>query len=98
MRAPLWPKNPALFLDLDGTLLEFADDPASVEVGRSLRRLLDQLQQVTHGALAFVSGRSLADLDRLLGPGQFPLGAVHGLERRDAGADVLQKGLLDDLS
>ncbi|HEY5665236.1 MAG TPA: trehalose-phosphatase [Gammaproteobacteria bacterium] len=85
MRAPLWPKNPALFLDLDGTLLEFADDPASVEVGRSLRSLLDRLQRVTHGALAFVSGRSLADLDRLLGPGQFPLGAVHGLERRDAG-------------
>ncbi|MGD8339867.1 MAG: trehalose-phosphatase [Gammaproteobacteria bacterium] len=82
--APRWPENPALFLDLDGTLLEFADDPASVEVGQTLRALLDRLQQITSGALAFVSGRSLADLDRLLGPGQFPLAAVHGLERRDA--------------
>lgn len=93
MRAPLWPDNPALFLDLDGTLLEFADDPASVEVGSSLRSLLDKLQRVTNGALAFVSGRSLADLDRLLGPGQFPLGAVHGLERRDAGGRTSTTGV-----
>jgi len=47
--------------------------------------LLDKLQIVTEGALAFVSGRALVDLDRLLGPGRFPLAAIHGLERRDAG-------------
>ena len=82
---PQWPDDPALFLDLDGTLLDFALEPASVEIGTQLKALLDKLQTVTDGALAFVSGRALADLDRLLGPGRFPLAAIHGLERRDAG-------------
>jgi trehalose 6-phosphate phosphatase len=82
--APRWPDNPALFLDLDGTLLDFALDPAKVEVSGRLQRILGKLPAATHGAIAFVSGRTLADLDRLLGHGRFPLAAVHGLERRDA--------------
>jgi trehalose 6-phosphate phosphatase len=81
---PRWPADPALFLDLDGTLLEFALDPAQVHVPDRLQVVLGKLPDATGGAIAFVSGRGLADLDRLLGPGRFPLAAVHGLERRDA--------------
>ena len=81
---PRWPPDPALFLDVDGTLLEFALDPEKVEVPRRVARILARLPAATAGAVAFVSGRTLADLDRLLGHGRYPLAAVHGLERRDA--------------
>jgi trehalose 6-phosphate phosphatase len=81
---PPWPNDPALFLDLDGTLLDFAPDPAGVEVSSRLRSILARLPAATKGAIAFVSGRTLADLDRLLAPGEFPLAAIHGIERRDA--------------
>lgn len=80
---PEWPDRPALFLDLDGTLLEFEQHPADVRVSARLRDTLAKLPVVTGGAVAIVSGRTLADLDRLLGAGKFPLAAVHGLERRD---------------
>jgi trehalose 6-phosphate phosphatase len=73
-----------LFLDLDGTVLEFALDPARVEVPGRLADVLRALPDATDGAVAFVSGRTMADLDRLLGHARFPLAAVHGLERRDA--------------
>jgi len=81
---PRWPDDPALFLDLDGTLIDFAFDPSQVEVPPRLRGILGKLPEATNGAIAFVSGRTLADLDRLLGHGRFPIAAVHGLQRRDA--------------
>lgn len=81
---PRWPEDPALFLDLDGTLIDFALDPSTVEVSPRLRGILGKLPEATNGAIAFVSGRTLGDLDRLLGSGRFPIAAVHGLQRRDA--------------
>ena len=56
----------ALFLDVDGTLLEFADDPSAVVASPALLALLHALHYALDGALALVSGRTLADLDRLL--------------------------------
>ena len=93
--APRWPDDPALFLDLDGTLLDFALDPSRVEVPGHLRGILCKLPEATNGAIAFVSGRTLADLDRLLGPGRFPLAAVHGLERRDSRGMVSTAGSVE---
>jgi trehalose 6-phosphate phosphatase len=90
--APDWPDDPALFLDLDGTLLDFALDPAAVNVPDRLKSILAALPAATEGAIAFVSGRTLADLDRLLGEGQFPLAAVHGLERRDSAGRLSSVG------
>src|SRR3546814_1895641 len=54
----------AVFLDVDGTLLDFADDPLAVEVGASLLSLLHALHHELDGALALVSGRELDQLDR----------------------------------
>jgi len=82
---PLPEKAWCLFLDVDGTLLELADHPGAVFVDPSLMRLLERLRAAAHGAIALVSGRTVADLDRLFGAPQFPLAGMHGCERRDAG-------------
>ena len=76
----------AYFLDLDGTLLEFADHPAPAREDGRLRTLLAGLHRATGGAVAVVSGRSLADVDHLLGPDgpRLPAAGQHGIERRDA--------------
>jgi trehalose 6-phosphate phosphatase len=73
-----------LFLDVDGTLVEFAATPAEVRIDPSLAALIDRGSQALNGALAIVSGRTLADLDRLFAPNRWPAAGLHGLERRDA--------------
>jgi trehalose 6-phosphate phosphatase len=74
----------AIFLDLDGTLAELVAHPDSVQVEHSTLRLLETLSQNVGGALAVVSGREIAVVDRLLRPLVLPVAGVHGLERRDA--------------
>ena len=66
----------ALFLDLDGTLIEIAAGPELVRVPADLPGLLARLTRGRDGALAVVSGRPLADIDRLLVPWR---GAAAGL-------------------
>jgi trehalose 6-phosphate phosphatase len=75
----------ALFLDVDGTLLEIAHEPGAVKVPARLRRILERLQSATGGALALVSGRSLEQLDRLFFPLRLSAAGLHGLERRNLG-------------
>lgn len=84
VEAELTPEATALFLDLDGTLAEFQTDPAEVRLDPSLLELIRVLHQALGGALAVVSGRRIADLDRLLRPLRLPLAGQHGRERRDA--------------
>ncbi|HEY3699139.1 MAG TPA: trehalose-phosphatase [Spongiibacteraceae bacterium] len=74
----------ALFLDVDGTLLEFAPTPDAVIVPEGLVDLLTRLRTRLNGALALVSGRRIEALDQLLAPLQLPAAGLHGLERRDA--------------
>src|SRR5690606_5903977 len=74
----------ALFLDVDGTLLEFAESPELVRVPAGLVDTLASLQQRLGGALALVSGRRLAQLDQLFTPLRLPAAGLHGLERRHA--------------
>lgn len=74
----------AVFLDVDGTLIDIADAPDLVHVDERLPRLLDAVRRACGGALALVSGRSLDALDALLAPMQFPAAGLHGAERRDA--------------
>ncbi|MDC7786564.1 trehalose-phosphatase [Rhodoplanes sp. TEM] len=74
----------ALLLDIDGTLLDFAPTPREVWVPPSLRRTLGGLLARTGGALALVSGRSLADIDLLFAPLELPAIGGHGAELRIA--------------
>lgn len=75
-------KNIAVLLDVDGTLLDIAPTPESVQIPPSLNRTLLRLRARTNGAVAFVSGRTLAQLDRLFAPLElFAIGG-HGAELR----------------
>ncbi|HZV55432.1 MAG TPA: trehalose-phosphatase [Rhodocyclaceae bacterium] len=74
----------AYFLDVDGTLLDIAENPNAIHVDQALLRLLDRLHRASGGAVALISGRAISDLDRRLGNLQLPRAGQHGLERRDA--------------
>jgi trehalose 6-phosphate phosphatase len=82
---PLRTADIALFLDVDGTLLEIAREPGAVHVPERLCRRLEQLASATGGALALVSGRSLDQIDRLFAPLRLSAAGLHGLERRNLG-------------
>lgn len=78
----LGPGRHALFLDIDGTLLEHADHPDAVSVDRDLMDLLTALERRLGGALAFISGRSLSAIDRLFAPLKLCAAGLYGLEHR----------------
>ncbi len=73
----------AFFLDVDGTLLELAARPEEVVIQPEHIQILEKLFRTTGGAVALISGRSIADLDRLFAPLQLPAAGLHGIERRD---------------
>lgn len=74
----------ALLLDFDGTVVDIADRPDSIVVLPSLIASLTRLR-ATLGALAMVSGRSLAALDHFLAPLKLDAVGLHGGEIRVAG-------------
>ena len=74
----------ALFVDVDGTLLEIAATPLSVRVDAGLTDLLRALLLGTGGALALVSGRSIVEMDALFLPLTLSAAGLHGFERRGA--------------
>ncbi|HUG61982.1 MAG TPA: trehalose-phosphatase [Methylomirabilota bacterium] len=77
----------ALFLDFDGTLVDIAPRPEAVVVPAELPPLLMRLLDRFGGALAIVSGRPIAEIDRFLAPAVMPAAGLHGLEWR-AGAST----------
>jgi trehalose 6-phosphate phosphatase len=83
----------AFFLDVDGTLVDFADRPHEVRIDEDLERLLRELHSAAGGALALISGRSVSDVDRLFASRQFCVAGQHGAERRDAAQMVHRHGL-----
>lgn len=72
----------ALFLDIDGTLVDLAPAPERVDVDPTLAPALARAARALGGALALVTGRSIRDAD-LLFPGlALPIAGQHGCERR----------------
>jgi trehalose 6-phosphate phosphatase len=82
--------NSALFLDIDGTLIDIAATPQAVKVPLALPAELRQTQAKLEGALAILSGRKLSDIDNLLGPG-LPCASEHGALLRDASGNLTHK-------
>ena len=75
-------RHTALLLDIDGTLLDMASSPERVVVPADLVRALGSLAHELSGALAFVSGRSLENIDRLFAPFRPAAIGAHGGEVR----------------
>jgi trehalose 6-phosphate phosphatase len=80
----------AFFLDLDGTLLEYAARPDEVHADPALLSLLRRLSVGCGGALALVSGRTIESLDTVTHPERFIVSGTHGFERRDLSGHVMQ--------
>lgn len=94
------PHASALFLDVDGTLLELAPTPQGVEVPQGLVSLLQRLALGLDGALAIVTGRLISDIDQLLSPVRLAAAGVHGAEIRtapDRDIERITSALPDDI-
>lgn len=80
--------RPALFLDLDGVLARLVATPDAVVPDprrtAALRSLADRLD----GRVAIVSGRTIAEIDRIAESSTASASGVHGLERRRADGSV----------
>ena len=79
---PLLDDACALFLDVDGTLLEFEIHPDLVGLPLGALDIIGRVSDRLGGALALVSGRPLAELDRLFSPQRFPAAGLHGQQFR----------------
>jgi trehalose 6-phosphate phosphatase len=86
----------AVLLDVDGTILDLAPTPLEVVVPPNFTVLLSLLSKRVGGALAFVSGRPLAELDLFFAPLQLPSIAGHGAEVRMADGVITRAKLLLD--
>jgi trehalose 6-phosphate phosphatase len=80
----------ALFLDVDGTLVEIAPTPDLVRVEPALIEALGRLRRRL--PVALVSGRTIANLDTLFQPLVLPAAGVHGLERRRSDGVLVGSG------
>jgi trehalose 6-phosphate phosphatase len=77
-------RNAAFFLDIDGTLFDIVALPAAVRAGKADYELLTALYEAAGGAVALVSGRPIAGIDKIFRPLKLPAAGQHGVERRDA--------------
>ena len=80
--APLGDAPLALFLDVDGTLLDLAARPEDVVTPAGLVSTLAGAERKLAGALALISGRSIEDIDGLFAPLRLRVSGVHGAEIR----------------
>ena len=68
----------AYFLDIDGTLVDLADTPRAIKLHPALPELVEALYQSSGGAIALITGRSIADADRLFPTRRLPIAGQHG--------------------
>ncbi len=71
-----------LLLDLDGTIADITMEPGDARVDADAVRALGGLLDCDPFGLVIVTGRSLADADRMLSPLRLPILASHGAETR----------------
>ena len=82
--------RPALFLDLDGVLAELAETPDAVVPHPRRTRVLKGLVPRLGGRVAIISGRTIAEIDRIAEASLASASGVHGLERRRADGSFLR--------
>ncbi len=94
MTAPPLPRNSALLLDLDGTLLDIAPRPDLVVVPPGLIGSLAGLRRRLDDAVAIVTGRPLEQVDALLGHAAFAVAGEHGAALRHAPEEAVVRPAL----
>jgi trehalose 6-phosphate phosphatase len=72
----------ALLFDIDGTLIDLAPTPDGIFIPPDLPLQLETLARLTSGALALVSGRTIADIDEIMKPVRLAAVGGHGAEMR----------------
>lgn len=77
-------QRPALFLDMDGVLAPLAATPDAVLPDARRTAVLRRLATRLDGRVAILSGRTLAEIDRIAESAAPSASGVHGLERRRA--------------
>lgn len=83
----------ALFLDMDGVLAPIEATPEAVSADPRRTAVLTRLERRLDGRLAIISGRTIAEIDRIVDGAVASVAGVHGLERREAG--VLRRSVAD---
>lgn len=79
----------AYFFDIDGTLVEIAQSPEGIVVHDEIPELIGMLHRKTGGAVALITGRAIADVDRLMPPLRgMVIAGQHGLEVRSPSGAV----------
>jgi trehalose 6-phosphate phosphatase len=91
------PLRHALFLDFDGSLIDYAPTPDQIAVRPETIALLQDLSRRFGGALAIISGRRIADIDHHLAPLRLPISGVHGLEFRSRSDDTKRMPISEEL-
>lgn len=79
---PLDPNVSALFLDIDGSIVEICARPHEVGPDAALTSILEHLGALMGGRVAVLTGRTVDDADRILESRVVSVAAVHGLVRR----------------
>ncbi len=73
------PADSAILLDLDGTLAPIVERPDEVAIPATLRVLLQRLPG-RYGLVAFISGREMGQLRRIVGLEEVAYSGNHGME------------------
>ncbi len=81
---PVHLRCPALFLDMDGVLAPLAETPDAVGPDPQRTAVLKAVAGRLGGRVAIISGRTIAEIDRIAEASTASASGVHGLERRRA--------------
>jgi trehalose 6-phosphate phosphatase len=79
------PARAAIFCDVDGTLAPIVQRAEDAHVPKETSRLLGRLAR-RYGCVACISGRSVADVRRLVGVGGIAYAGSHGAELLEPGS------------
>jgi len=71
-------RQPALFLDYDGTLTPIVEHPRDAVLSDGMRRVLDRLKRLC--TVAVVSGRDRRDVQNMVGIGDIAYAGSHGFD------------------
>ncbi|MFO7868356.1 MAG: bifunctional alpha,alpha-trehalose-phosphate synthase (UDP-forming)/trehalose-phosphatase [Bacteroidales bacterium] len=84
-------KKQVIFLDYDGTLKGFFEDPLDAKPDKPLYNILDGLQQLPNTEVVLISGRSQETFNAWFGEKNYNLIAEHGAWQRDRGSEWIAK-------